>query len=162
MLSLGWNDTGWSDTAELDYAGAPAKVLTRGARLFRLRYADALELPAGLLPDLPAPPSLGLHVPGVPGVVRVELDQERARAARAEGELVIDEGEWRALVLGAEADRAWSADLVGFCRRKQSEPSWRIEEETALAGAQPDPSEVWSAARVLDRLGAEVLSIELP
>ena len=138
-----------------------AKVLTRG--LVRpLRFAEALELPAALLAALPVAPSLGLHVAGVPGVVRVELDAERAEAARAEGELVFDAGEWRALVLGAEADRAWSRDLVAFCQRKRSEPAWRIEQETALAGAQPDPREQWSAARVLERLGADVLSIELP
>jgi hypothetical protein len=160
MLSLGTTNTA-RPILETKRAVPPAKVLTRSA-VWPGRFTEALELPARLLPELPAPPSLGLHVPGVPGVVRVELDPDRALAARSEGELVIDASEWSALVVGAEADRTWSADLVAFCARKLSERAWRIEAETALAGAQPDPGESWTAARVIERLGAQVLSIELP
>lgn len=135
-----------------------AKVL---GRVRSPKFAEALGLSARLMGDLPLAPSLALHVLGVPGVVRIELDADRAEAARAEGELVFDAEEWQAIALGAEADRIWPSDFAAFCRRKQGEPSWRVEAETALAGAQPDADEEWSAARVLERVGAEVLSIEL-
>jgi hypothetical protein len=130
-------------------------------RPIALRYSEALALPAALLPDLPVVPTLGLHVPSVPGIVRVALDEARAELARQEGEVVIDADEWRAIVQGAEADRLWPAQLAAFCARKRAEPAWRIEPEIALAGAQPDPNEQWSARRVLQRIGAEVLSIDL-
>lgn len=159
MLSMGSNTSARSRRPTGPVIPAP-KVLTR-VPVAPLPFADALMLPAALLPELPAPPSLALFVSGVPGVVRIELDEVRARAAREQGELVLDAGEWRALVLGAEADRAWPAELAALCRRKESEPAFRIDAETALAGAQPDRSECWSAARVLERLGAHVLSIEL-
>lgn len=157
----GWRD-GWIEGSSLEggrIEGArarPAKVLGRA-----LRFGEALSLSARQLAALPLPPRLGLHVPGVPGIVRVELDPAEAGASRAEGELVLDRGEWRALVLGAEADRLWPSDLAALCRRKVSDPSFRIDVESALAGAQPDPRESWSVARVLSRVGAELLSIEL-
>jgi len=138
-------------------AARSAKVLGRSPR-----FVEALGLPARLIAELPLPPSLGLHVPGVPGVVRVELDAVAAEAARADGELVLDAAEWRSVVTGAEADRLWPVDLVGLCRRKRSEPAFRIDAETALAGAQPDPSEAWTVGQVLERVGAEVLTIALP
>lgn len=136
-----------------------AKVL---GRVRSPKFAEGLHLSARLMGDLPLAPSVALHVLGVPGVVRIEFDAERAHAARAEGDLVIDAEEWRAIALGAEADRVWPSDFAALCRRKQGEPSWRIDTETALAGAQPDAREEWSAARVLERIGADVLSIELP
>lgn len=134
----------------------PAKVLARAPR-----FAEALALSARRIVEMPLPPSLGLHVPGVPGVVRVELDRAEAEAARREGELVLDRDEWCALVLGAEADRLWPSDLAALCRRKVSEPSFRIDAESALAGAQPDRRESWSVARVLSRVGADLLSIDV-
>lgn len=159
MLSMGPNSSARSRRPAGPAIPGP-KVLTR-APIAPLPFSDALAMPAALLPELPAPPSLALLVSGVPGVVRVELDAVRASAMREEGELVLDASEWRALVLGAEADRAWPADLAALCRRKESEPAFRIDAETALAGAQPDRCERWSAARVLERLGAHVVSIEL-
>ena len=123
-----------------------------------IAWEDALELPAALLPDLPMPPRIALHVPGIPEVVRVELAGEPSDG------LTLDAEEWRALVVAAEADRVWPRDLVALLARKRtasSERPWRIDRETALAGAQPDPFEAWSAREVLARLGAVVLSIEL-
>jgi hypothetical protein len=128
-------------------------------RPLSLRFGEALALPAAVLPDLPVPPAIGLHIPSVPGIVRLALDPQKAEPR--DGELVIDAGEWRAIVAGAEADRLWPASFVAFCARKRDEPSWRIEAEIALAGAQPDPNECWSVSRVLRRIGAEVVSIDL-
>lgn len=158
---------GWIDGASLggsrgDGSWIEGGVRTRPAKVLgRPRFAEAVALSARRIVELPLPPSLGLHVPGVPGVVRVELDRAEAEAARREGELVLDRDEWYALVLGAEADRLWPSDLAALCRRKVSEPSFRIDAESALAGAQPDPGESWSVARVLSRVGADLLSIDL-
>lgn len=126
-----------------------------------LRFAEALDLPARWLGSLPLAPSLALHVPKVPGVVRVEFDPALARAARRGADIVLDAHEWRALVLGVEADRLWPADLAALCSRKRSEPAWRIEPEAALAGAQPVSCEPWTVRQVLERADAHVLSIEL-
>lgn len=133
-----------------------AKVLTRALR--PLRWSEALELPGRWIAELPCPPALALRVPGVPGLVRVDV---AGRCPARPDEVVLDAEEWRSVVLGVEADRLWRADFVGLCARKRSDPSWRIGAEVALAGAQPDPEERWSTARVLARLEAEVLEIEL-
>lgn len=145
------------DTHETLSGRRGAKVLARMSR--PLRWAEALELPGILIADLPQPPSLALRVPGVPGVVR--LQPTRAAQADANADVVLDADEWKAVVLGAEADRLWRADFAGLCARKRSDPGWRIDADVALAGARPDPRERWSAARVLERIGAEVLAIEL-
>lgn len=150
----GWIDGGLED-GELEER-RPAKVLGRAPR-----FPEVLSVPAALIAELPLPPSLGLHVPGIPGLVRVELDPAEADASRREGALVLDREEWRALVVGAEADRLWPDDLVTLCRRKIREPGFRIDPEVALAGAQPDLRESWSVGRVLARVAAEPRSIEL-
>lgn len=133
------------------------KVLGRGPR-----FPEALGLPAEWLAELPLPPSMALHVQGVVGVVRIELDDDAARVAREEGDLVVDADEWRNVALGAQSDRLWQADFAALCRRKRAEPAFRIDRETALAGARPDRNESWTVARVLERVGAEVLTLELP
>ncbi len=138
----------------------PAARLGRGGsvRPIALHNAEALELPADLLAELPLPPKLALHVPGVPGIVRVLLDAE---GEGEPGALTFDAEEWRAIVLGAQADRLWPSTFVALCARKRDEPAWRIDAEMALAGAQPDPRQRFSVARVLSRLGAQVLAIEV-
>lgn len=134
-----------------------AKRLMRARR--PLRWEEALDLPGALLPELPLPPTLALRVPGVAGLVRVV--PAAAEGSSSAAEVVLDADEWRAVVLGAEADRLFSAGFTALCARKRSEPRWRIGPEVALDGARPDPRERWSAARVLERIGAEVISIEL-
>lgn len=136
-----------------------APKLLGGPRVPKVRWEEALELPAEVLGSLPLTPRLTLHVGGVPGLVVIDL--EPASAPTSEGELRFDAAEWRAIVVAASADRVWPMDFVSFCRRKRDEPAWRIEEETALAGAQPDPRERWSARRVLARIGAELVSIDV-
>ncbi len=135
-----------------------AKVLSRADR--PLRWAEALELPGTLIADLPCPPALSLRVGGLSCLVRLDSAIGSTRSASGD-QVVLDADEWRAIVLGAEADRLWSRDFAGLCARKRSDPSWRIDAEVALAGAQPDERERWSAARVLERVGAEVVAIEL-
>lgn len=138
---------------------AATKILTRAFRPRGLLYGEALGLPARSLPELPLPPALVLHAGGL--CVRVQLG-EGGGAARLPSDLVLDAAEWRAIAAGAEADRLWPADFAALCARKRSDPAFRITEEVALAGAQPDPREVWPVARVLERIGARVLAIELP
>jgi hypothetical protein len=133
-----------------------AKLLGR-VRFARPQWSEALDLPAELLGALPLPPRILVHVPSVPSLVVIHLDiPERI------GDVAIDAGEWLAIVRGAEADRMWSADFATLCLRKLAEPSFRIDGETALHGAQPDPGVRWTARAVLERIGAEVISIDLP
>ncbi len=139
---------------------AGAKLLGRAVRPRALRFGEALSVPARDLAELPLPPSLVLRAAGLERLVRVELGASAPEPS--EGELVLDADEWRAIGLGAEADRLWPADLAALLRRKASDPSFRITGEVALAGAQPDPAEAWSAAQVLERIGAEVVAVELP
>ncbi len=115
---------------------------------------DVLDLPARVLLDLPVPPRLGLHVLGVEGVVRIGGD------IRPDAEVGFDREEWRALVVATEADRVWPHDFTRFCQLKAagSHPLGLTE---ALAGAQPDLQEEWSLRAVLERLGVELLSIDL-
>ena len=119
---------------------------------------EALALPAILLARLPAPPRLGLHVPGLTGVVRVDPIGEDDDGDP--DDVVFDADEWAALVVATEADRVWPADFRTFCGRKRAEPEWRLELPEALAGGQPDRRESWDLGRVLRRLGANVLSLE--
>jgi hypothetical protein len=79
----------------------------------------------------------------------------------SEPDVVFDAEEWVALVVATEADRVWAADFRTFCERKRAEPAWRLELPEALAGGQPDPAERWDLGRVLRRLAADVLSVEL-
>lgn len=118
--------------------------------------AEVCSLPARWLFDLPEPVELALHVPGIPEVVRIDLDGEREE----DESLWLDADEWVALAVGAEADRAWAPDLRAWLERKQAEPSFRLSAELTLAGAQPDRDETWSVGRVLRRLGATLLSVD--
>lgn len=138
---------------------SPSARALGGPRPLPPRVSGALELPARLLFELPLAPSLGLHVPGVEGVVRVSRAAEESEDDTSGPSL--DAEEWVALVLGAEADRVWPRDLVGLLARKAADPSFRLIPEITLEGAQPDPEERWSLRRLLDRIGAELLSIEL-
>ena len=116
---------------------------------------DVLALPARLLLELPLPPRLGLHVPGIEGIVRVGRGVDRS----FEGDICFDEVEWWSLVRATEADRVWPRDFALMCHRKSD--GHRLEPVDALAGAQPDPTQEWSLRSVLERLGVELLSVEL-
>ncbi|GAB5544327.1 MAG: hypothetical protein SangKO_040870 [Sandaracinaceae bacterium] len=110
----------------------------------------ALACPARLWLEMPRPAVLRLHVPGVPGVVSID---------GTDG-LVFDADEWAALVEGVAADRVWPTDFRGFCARKAAEPAWRLELDEALAGAQPDRERALSVCELLERVGAQLLSID--
>jgi len=112
--------------------------------------ADVLSFPACLLFELPSAPALGLHVPGVEGIVRVG----------AEGAVSFDGPEWINLVIATEADRVWPLDFTALCQKKAAAGAL-LTAEDVLDGAQPDRAERWSVGEVLDRLGVELLSVDL-
>lgn len=120
--------------------------------------AEVGEMPARWLFSLPQAVELSLHVPGVAGVVRVNLDGE-STDDDTDGSVWLDGDEWIALVVGVEADRVWDLDLRGWLERKRTDPAFRLCPELTLAGAQPDPEESWTVARVLDRVGASLLGV---
>lgn len=116
--------------------------------------------PARLLGTLPCPTTLRLRVPGVDRVVAVATSADRVDNERASGAVVFDVLEWNAIVVAAEADRLWPADLREICGRKTSGPSVVLDAERALAGARVGASPEWSLGRVLDRVGAQLLDAD--
>jgi hypothetical protein len=133
------------------------------------RQADPIEellsLPAELLPDLPLPVTLRLAIEGAPARVQLRTWERAGPVPEATESLAdvisFDREEVRALVMAAQADRIWRADLLGLCFDKWRRPAHRLTLEEALAGANIDASSEWTLARVLARLGATVESIEL-
>lgn len=142
-------------TAAAVETSLPAAPKTLSGRPLPMWAAEVGALPARCLLELPVPPVLGLHVPGVEEVVRVSADGEVEA-----GEIGLDLDEWHALVVGVEADRVWPGDLVAILRRKAAEPAYRVDLFDTLAGGQPDPEESWNLAEILDRLDASLLSVE--
>lgn len=140
-----------SATALRESVPPPPKRLT--GRL--LRFEEALDIPAELLGDLPLPPRIAIKIDSLPETIVLALD-----GGSADG-VALDASEWRAIARGAAADRVWPADFASLCHRKLTEPAWRIEDETALSGAQIDRDARWTAREVLDRIGAEVIAIDL-
>lgn len=137
-----------------------------GLRRAPLGHGDYLreieQLPARLLPCLPLPLTLWLDVPGAPVPVCLTTAVAEGAAEPVLGpRVVFDRDEVAALVIGAEADRVWRRELLGMCFDKWRRPALRIVAADALAGALPDASEVWSVERVLRRLGATVVRVEL-
>jgi hypothetical protein len=121
---------------------------------------EVRSFPAQLLATLPRPTTLRLQIPGLDRVVAVATSADRAMMERESGALVFDAMEWSAIVAAAEADRLWPADLREICGRKTKAPVFALDLEAALGGARIGASPGWSIGRVLDRVGAQLLSAE--
>lgn len=124
--------------------------------------ADLLELPAQLVPDLPLGFTLTLEIDGAPARVQLSTELHLDAGDSLAEVIMFDREELRALIVATQADRMWRKDLLGVCFDKWRKPDHRLTLEAALAGANPDRAEAsGSFARVLARLGATVVSIEL-
>ncbi len=121
---------------------------------------EVRAFPAQLLAALPRPTTLRLQIPGFDRVVTIATSVELASMEREAGALVFDAMEWSALVAATEADRLWPTDLREICGRKMKTPSFTLDLECALGGARIGASPGWSMGRVLDRVGAQLLSVE--
>ncbi|HEX4352550.1 MAG TPA: hypothetical protein VHZ95_06545 [Polyangiales bacterium] len=134
-----------------------------------------LEFAAEALRDLPQAIALHLDVPGSPlpvvfttGLIARRPDANAASdIERDHGfdhgvntAVVFDRDELHALVLAVEADRIWHREFLGFCFEKWRTSSFRVTEEIALAGANPDSQRRWSTARVFLRLQARITDVE--
>jgi hypothetical protein len=125
-------------------------------------WNELLELPALLVPDLPLAFTLSLEVEGAPARVQLSTELHLDAGDSLADVIVFDREEMRALFIGAQADRIWRKDLLGICFDKWRKPDHRLTLADALAGANPDEAEAnASLGRVLARLGATVVSIEL-
>lgn len=123
---------------------------------------ELLELPAKLVPDLPLAFTLTLEIEGAPALVQLSTELHLDGGDSLADVIVFDREELRALIVGTQADRIWRKDLLGVCFDKWRKPDHRLTLEAALAGANPDVAEAGgSLGRVLERLGATVVSIEL-
>ncbi len=128
--------------------------------------ADVEAFPAHLLAALPLATTLLLHVPGVDGrPIAIATSEDALEVARASGLVAFDAEEWRVLVSATESDRVWPADFRAAIERKAlvAEPDapWHLDEATAFGDARPDPSAGWSVGRVLARLGARLVGVEV-
>jgi hypothetical protein len=125
--------------------------------------SDLEAFPAELLPGLPLAVTLWLEVPGAPvPVCFTTAEQAPGSEGVLADRIVFGRDELAALVVGVQSDRVWRKELLGMCFEKWRRPALRISEADALAGAQRDEHEQgWSLARVLDRLGAELVRVEL-
>jgi hypothetical protein len=119
--------------------------------------AEVLAFPARLLAGLPVASRFILQ--GLGFTPRIIWTTE-STPARRDG-IVFDAEEVRALAIGVQAERLWTADLKGFCLRKLHDPSFRVTELLALGGAQPSTARPWSLGRVLRWLDLELVRIEL-
>ncbi len=119
--------------------------------------ADLAEIPARLFGGLPVAVTLRLRA--LDGSVFHVASGSPSDRLLESGAIVLDRDEWEALVLAAEADRAWPADLVRSLRARGS--SGRLSAEGLLDGitveqASRDAGRLFSTGRVLARLGARL------
>jgi hypothetical protein len=67
-----------------------------------------------------------------------------------------------AVVLGVETERMFASDLTAVALRKLHDKSFRVTDEHALGGAQPDEDRrAMTVGEVLDALDLELVGIEL-
>lgn len=134
----------------------------RATRTPEGEWASALlELPARMIGDLPVPVRLRLRAADgatflvTPGSSSSEGDEG----------IVLDRDEWAAVVLAAEADRLWPADLVHALRRRGA--AGRLSQEGLLDGvgfeqASRDlPEAGLTVGRVLRRIGARLERVSI-
>jgi hypothetical protein len=125
-------------------------------------WNELLGLPAQLVPDLPLAFTLTLAIDGAPARVQLSTELHLDAGNSLAPVIVFDREEMRALFIATQADRIWRKDLLGICFDKWRKPDHRLTLADALAGANPDEAEAnASLGRVLARLGATVVSIEL-
>lgn len=141
-----WNNVG--TTASRPSAGATTPT-------------ELLNFPARLLVDLPEPVTLRLQVAGAPVPVYFATYPLALDPPVLADSITFDRAELCALLSGVQADRVWHADFLGFCFEKWRSPGFRVTEVETLAGANPDSTSNWTLERVLRRLQAELLDVEL-
>ena len=126
--------------------------------------SEIQSLPARCVPALPLPVTLWLDVPGAPvpicfSTAAQESTQPYPGLAPV---IVFDRDELRAIVAGAEQDRMWRKELLALCFEKWRRPALRVALPDTLAGAVPsDDVSAWSLQRVLDRVGATLLRVDV-
>jgi hypothetical protein len=142
----------------------PTPISSRSAATSGASIHPVLEMPAGLVAQLPCPVLLRISVPGSPAPVSIwtgQLPHQVLAARRVLAEtIVFDAQELAALVCATEADRLWHADLLGLCFEKWRLPSFSVQAAKALAGANPDPGVAWTLQRVFQRLGIQLDAVE--
>lgn len=145
----------------------PTPISSHAAYAAGVVHSQAVEsvlaLPARLVPSLPVPMLLRLHVPGapVPVCVWTGTPEHAHRAPVLADTIVFDGAELEALAIAAEADRIWHPEFLGLCFEKWRRPQERLSPQALLAGANADESVTWDLARLLRRLGVELETVDL-
>jgi hypothetical protein len=117
-----------------------------------LAVREVLAFAAALLPDLPVPTTLVVHVPRIAEPISLAAHPDCRPAT-------FDCSEWLELVLAVENDRAFWSHFCKWCERKRSEPQWRLTEADALGEIYNAMPRQWSVARVLGRLGVALRAV---
>jgi hypothetical protein len=81
---------------------------------------------------------------------------------RRKGGTIFFKPELNALILGAEAERAWTKDLISWCWKKREQADFTLDFDTALAGLKPEPDQGWTVGRLLHWFKADLVAVELP
>jgi hypothetical protein len=125
--------------------------------------ADVADVPARLIGDLPV--ALTLRLRAVDGsAFHVSTSASASAGLREAGAIVLDRGEWESLVLAAEADRAWPADLVRSLRMRGVTGQLAVDDlldGVTVEQARRDAGSLFSTGRVLARLGARLDAVWL-
>lgn len=119
------------------------------------------------IPQLPLPTTLLCRRQDGGGLMVATTSRAAYEAARAAGVTVFAGGEFLAMVVAAENERGTPAELARWCKRKAAEPAWRLTQDAAMSGVEPDATAPqWLLGGVLWTLGAELLAVgvgdELP
>jgi hypothetical protein len=111
-----------------------------------------------MLASMPVGFTVWLQIAGWSGALAVASSFERAARERQSGAIVLDPAEWNAIVVAAESDRLWPADLRAALDAKRMR-HLELDESRLLARAKPDAPRDWSVAEVAARIGAQLVDV---
>lgn len=113
------------------------------------------------LPQLPLRTMLVIEADWWDTPVVFVANDKAGDPSRARGWPVFDGEEFVLIVRGVENDRVWSTDLRGWCNLKTRDPGWRVKEKDVMGGVVNPDEPGWTLERVLKRIEAKLLSLEV-
>jgi hypothetical protein len=132
----------------------------RDCELGALARRELLSFAAEHVGMLPVPVRIWLRASGPNVPVSLVTCELAPRTFALADEVTFDAEEIRALAIGAQSERCRPADFKTFCLRKLVDSSFRVTEEVALDGAEPERVAAWSLDRMLRWLELEPAEVE--
>jgi len=124
-------------------------------------FEEILNYPAHLLPQLPLITAVSIEAGWWKTPVVFFVNGRLIRLVQSRGWPAFDGEEFAAIVRGVENDRVWSTDLRQWCNVKKRDPAWRVKESEVMGGVVNPDSSGWTLERVLKRIEAKLLSLEV-